>query len=65
MYLPLVNIQIIEGRSEEQINTLIKNVTDSVIESLDAPRENVRVIITEVPKTHWSIGGTSAKDLGR
>ena len=63
--MPLVNIQIIEGRSEEQINTLIKNVTDSVIESLDAPRENVRVIITEVPKTHWSIGGTSAKDLGR
>lgn len=65
MCLPLVNIQIIEGRSEKQINTLIKNVTDSVIESLDAPRENVRVIITEVPKTHWSIGGTSAKDLGR
>ncbi|MFJ7826965.1 4-oxalocrotonate tautomerase [Psychrobacillus sp. NPDC096623] len=63
--MPLVNIQIIEGRSQEMINDLMKNVTDTVSESLDAPKKNIRVIVTEVPKTHWAIGGTSVKDLGR
>lgn len=63
--MPLVHIQVMEGRSQEKINDVMKNVTDTVSASLDAPKENVRVIVTEVPKTHWAIGGTSAKDLGR
>ena len=54
-----------EGRTPEKIEALLKNVTNSVSESLDSPKENVRVIVTEVPKTHWVIGGTSAKELGR
>ncbi len=65
MYLPLIQIQIIEGRPKEKINALLKNVTETVSETLDAPKENVRVVVTEVPKTHWGIGGKSAKDLGR
>ncbi|WP_156288915.1 4-oxalocrotonate tautomerase [Oceanobacillus salinisoli] len=63
--MPLVNIQIMEGRSQEKIDALMKNVTDTVSETLGAPKENVRVIVTEIPKTHWGIGGTSAKNLGR
>lgn len=63
--MPLIQIQMMEGRPPEKINALIKNVTNTVSESLDAPKENVRVIVTEVPKTHWGIGGESAKDLGR
>ncbi|RDU38746.1 4-oxalocrotonate tautomerase [Neobacillus piezotolerans] len=63
--MPLVNIQIMEGRSRETINDLMKNVTNIISETLNAPKENIRVIVTEVPKTHWAIGGTSAKDLGR
>lgn len=58
--MPLLNIQILEGRSEEKINNLIKNVTETVSNTLDSPQENVRVIVNEVPKTHWGIGGKSA-----
>jgi 4-oxalocrotonate tautomerase len=63
--MPLVQISIMEGRSQEKIDALMKDVTTAVSESLDAPKENVRVVVTEVPKTHWAIGGTSAKNLGR
>ncbi|MBN6205656.1 4-oxalocrotonate tautomerase [Ralstonia pickettii] len=63
--MPFIQIQIIEGRPQEKINALLKNVTETVSETLEAPKENVRVIVTEVPKTHWGIGGKSAKDLGR
>ena len=65
MCLPLIQVHMMEGRAPEKIEELIKNVTNTVSETLDAPRENVRVLVTEVPKTHWGIGGTSAKGLGR
>jgi 4-oxalocrotonate tautomerase len=61
--LPLINIQVIEGRSQEKIDALMKNVTETVSESLDAPKKNVRVIVTEVPKTHWCIGGVKASEI--
>ena len=56
---------MMEGRAPEKVEELIRNVTNTVSETLDAPKENVRVLVTEVPKTHWGIGGTSAKGLGR
>lgn len=64
-FLPLVHIHIMEGRTPDKIEALHKNVTNAVSETLNAPKENIRVIITEVPKTHWGIGGVSAKQLGR
>ncbi|RLL45100.1 4-oxalocrotonate tautomerase [Oceanobacillus piezotolerans] len=63
--MPLVNIQIMEGRSPEKIEALLENVTNTIMETLDAPRQNVRVIVQEIPKTHWGIGGASAEKLGR
>ncbi len=55
--MPIINIQILEGRPTEKVIELIKNVTDTVSETLDAPKENIRVLVTEVPKTHWGKGG--------
>ncbi|WP_028782161.1 4-oxalocrotonate tautomerase [Thalassobacillus devorans] len=63
--MPIINVQLMEGRDPEKIETLMKNLTETVSESLGAPKENVRVLVNEVPKTHWSIGGTSAKQLGK
>ena len=63
--MPIINISILEGRSEEKITDLIRNVTVTVSETLDAPEENIRVIVTEVPKTRWAVGGKTMKELGR
>ncbi len=63
--MPFVQISIMEGRKPEQIEMMIDEVTQAITRSLDAPTESVRVLVTEVPKTHWGIGGRSAKALGR
>ncbi|MEH7094319.1 4-oxalocrotonate tautomerase [Neobacillus vireti] len=55
--MPLINVQIMEGRPPEKITELIKNLTHTVEETLNAPKESIRVIVTEVPKTHWGIAG--------
>ena len=54
--MPLVEITMGVGRSPEQIRTLLSRVTQAVHESVDAPVENVRVVVREVPLTHWAAG---------
>jgi 4-oxalocrotonate tautomerase len=63
--MPFAQIHILEGRTEEQKRAVIEKVTAALVDALGAPVEAVRVLITEVPKTQWGIGGKSAKDLGR
>ena len=54
--MPLVEVTLVEGRSPEQLRTLISRLTAAVAESVAAPPENVRVVIREVPATHWAAG---------
>lgn len=63
--MPIAYVHIMEGRSDDQKEKLIEEVTKALANSLDAPQESVRVLITEMPKQHFGIGGQSAKKLGR
>jgi 4-oxalocrotonate tautomerase len=63
--MPIAQIHIVEGRTDEQKETLIREVSEAISRSLDAPLSTVRVIITEMPKTQFGIGGVTAKNLGR
>ena len=63
--MPIATLNIIEGRSDEQKEELIKKVTLAIHESIDSPIENIRIIINEMPKQHFAIGGKSIKELGR
>ena len=50
--MPIAQVHIMEGRSDEQKELLIAEVTRAIAHSLDAPAQNVRVMITEMPKQH-------------
>lgn len=63
--MPIMQVFLIEGRDEEQKARLILALTEAAVESIQAPRESVRVIITEVPKTDFGIAGRTVKALGR
>ncbi|WP_290367587.1 2-hydroxymuconate tautomerase [Cupriavidus taiwanensis] len=63
--MPILQVFLIEGRTDEQKARLIRALTDAAVEAVGAPVETVRVMITEVPKTQFGIGGTTAKALGR
>lgn len=63
--MPIAHINIMEGREDEKKEKLIAAVTDAICESLGSPREAVRVLIHEVPKSQWGIGGESARKKGR
>ncbi len=63
--MPIAQLYIIEGRTDEQKETLIREVSEAMARSLDAPMDRIRVMITEMPKQHFGIGGQSARKLGR
>jgi len=57
--MPLVEVTLVEGRTPLQLRALISALTDAVIEAVGAPREAVRVVLREVPPTHWAAGDTT------
>ncbi len=61
--MPLAQITLIEGRTKEQKARLIKNVTDAIVESIDAPIQSVRVVIQEIPEENWGIAGTPKSEI--
>jgi 4-oxalocrotonate tautomerase len=55
--MPIVTIQMMEGRDDRKKARAIEAVTHALVESLDAKIETIRVILIEVPKAHWGIAG--------
>jgi 4-oxalocrotonate tautomerase len=63
--MPIMQVFLVDGRTEEQKAKLIAALTEAAVTSIDAPVESVRVIITEMPNTDYGIAGKTAKALGR
>ncbi|NLT30886.1 MAG: 2-hydroxymuconate tautomerase family protein [Propionibacterium sp.] len=54
--MPLVEVTLTEGRTPEKLRALISEITNAVTTSIDAPKDAVRVILREVPATHFAAG---------
>lgn len=54
--MPFVEVTLGAGRTPAQLRALITALTQAVVDGVRAPRENVRVVIREVPETHWAAG---------
>ena len=60
--MPVVQVSVRQGRPPERIRKMISAVTTAVAESLDAPKDSVRVIVTEVPPQHWATGDVTLQE---
>ncbi len=58
--MPIVRIDLWKGRDREAKSRLISNVTSAVCDSIGCPKDAVQVIINDVEKSGWGIGGESA-----
>lgn len=57
--MPLVEVTLTTGRDPVAIRALIDRVHHAVVDSLGANPQSVRVIVREVPRTHWAAGNTT------
>jgi 4-oxalocrotonate tautomerase len=58
--MPLVRVDLMEGRPPELIEELHRKLAELVAETLDTPIERVRTYITQFPPEAWGIGGVPA-----
>jgi 4-oxalocrotonate tautomerase len=59
--MPIVKIEMWSGRNKELKGKLVKNVTDTVVKTLNCPAEAVTVVIYDVPKENWGQAGKTAE----
>ncbi|HDU7528120.1 TPA: 4-oxalocrotonate tautomerase [Listeria monocytogenes] len=61
--MPFVTIQLLEGRTDDQKKALVSEVTEVVSKNLKAPKENIHVILEEMKKTDYGVGGVRKSDI--
>lgn len=61
--MPFVTIQFLEGRTDDQKKALVSEVTEVVAKNLKASKENIHVILEEMKKTDYGVGGVRKSDI--
>lgn len=55
--MPILNITLIEGRTDEQKAAMYMEVTQALQRTLGVPAESVGIIINEIPAKHFAKAG--------
>ena len=55
--MPIIRVEMFEGRTTDQKQELVKQLTDSFINACGGNRDAVDVIITDVAKNNWGKAG--------
>ena len=59
--MPIVHVNVWEGFGQEKAKIVIQKIT-KVLVDLDIPAQAVEVIVHEIRKSHWGIGGEPASE---
>jgi 4-oxalocrotonate tautomerase len=63
--MPLVEIHMLEGRTDDQKKALLTAVTAAVHDSIGAPLESIRVWVQEFTPNEYMIAGVLAANRER
>lgn len=55
--MPVVNISMFEGRSEEAKQNIAKDVTESIVKNTGVDPKYVYIIFEDVATKNWAIAG--------
>lgn len=60
--MPVVTVQLFEGRTLEQKRRLVKAITDAMVEHAAARPDALHVVLQEIPKDNWGRAGVLGSD---
>ena len=55
--MPIIQVHMLEGRTQELKKKLVANMTEAVVKSLGVKPEDVRIILMDMAKSNYSIAG--------
>ena len=59
--MPIIHANVWEGFGQEKAKIVIQGITE-VFVGVGVPQQAVEVIVHEIPKSHWGIGGEPASE---
>ena len=59
--MPILNIALVAGRSNEQKEALIQEVTDACVKALGEGPETVRILIQDIETQDFGVAGESVR----
>ncbi|EJZ19337.1 4-oxalocrotonate tautomerase (plasmid) [Rhizobium sp. Pop5] len=55
--MPILHLQMHPGRTYDQKRAFVREATKAAVETLACPPESVEILITEINKDSWAVGG--------
>ena len=55
--MPFIHVELVEGRSQEQLTNMMKEITEVVHKNTGAPKEHIHVIINEMKQGTYAVNG--------
>lgn len=60
--MPIIRVEMFEGRTVEQKRELVRELTDAFIRTCGGRPESVQVVLTDVDKQDWGAAGELFSD---
>ena len=60
--MPYVNVQITKGASREQKSRIVKDITDSLVNTLGKKPEHIHIVLQEISEEDWGYAGQLTDD---
>jgi 4-oxalocrotonate tautomerase len=60
--VPIIRVEMWEGRSLELKRRLARELTDTLVQIIDCDPATVRVLIDDYSSENWGVGGTLRAD---
>ncbi len=55
--MPIIQVEMLEGRTVEQKREMVKRVTQAVADTVNCPKDAIKIIIREMDKQNYAEGG--------
>ena len=60
--MPYINVQITKGATREQKSKLVKEMTNTLVETLHKKPEHIHIVIQEISEEDWGFEGMLTDD---
>jgi 4-oxalocrotonate tautomerase len=55
--MPTLRVELLEGRTPEQKENLVKALTQAVVDTLGSKPESVDILLYDIKRADWATGG--------
>lgn len=60
--MPIIRVEMFEGRSREQKREMVKEVTDAFVRTCGGTPQSVTVVISDLSQENWGVAGQLVAD---